>query len=110
MHHKEPTTLLYPLCHPRYHAALGLIVTACFIMQAVGCVHQSASSAPPSRIEQSDKAKTVEKKSPIQKEKRSAASVEKSPGKKPEQLEEPNPDAFTPPPPLKPPTFGGAGG
>ena len=128
MHQHELQASPYTTPLLRCFASLRVLATACFMMQAVGCVHQSADHAPspqksptvekqaspnaaqPSRMEQSDKAQTIDKKSSIQKEKRSAASTEKNPGKKPEQPEEQNPEAFTPPPPLKPPTFGGAGG
>jgi len=70
----------------------------------------SPGSSQSSRTEQSDKAKTVEKKSPVLKEKKSTASTDNSPGKKPDQSEESSTDTFAPPAPLKPPTFGGAGG
>lgn len=128
MHQYELQGSPYTTPRFRYFASLRVLATACFMMHAVGCVHQSANQAPsapksptvekqaspsaaqPSRMEQSDKSKTIEKKSSIQKEKRSTASAEKNPGKKPEQPEEQSPEVFTPPPPLKPPTFGGAGG
>lgn len=117
--------------NPRTHpcllnfASLRVIATACFIMHAAGCAHQTAGRTPvpqkspamekqaapgaiqPSRLEQPDKARTVERKS---KEKKPTASTDKIPDKKEEQPEEISSDTLIPPPPLKPPTFGGAGG
>ena len=108
-----------------YLSNLRIFATTCFMMQAVGSIQQTAehtstpSKSPgvekhatpdtgqPSRMEQSDKTKSVEKKPPAQKEKKSPVVIEKNPIKKPE---EPKTDTFAPPPPLKPPTFGGAGG
>lgn len=102
-----------------------LIGAACFILYTVGCVHQpvertSAPKPPPTiekqaspnvtqppRVDQPDKAKSVEKKS---KGRKSAASTDTTPGKKLEQEEESGADTLVPPPPLRPPTFGGAGG
>ncbi len=106
-------------------ARLRLIVPACFLLYVAGCAHQTpdrtpapqkppvmekqvspgASQAP--NVEQPEKPRAVEKKS---KEKKSTAASDRIPDKKLEQLEEPSSDTFVPPPPLKPPTFGGAGG
>jgi len=69
--------------------------------------HAAPGTEPPLRTEQPDKTMAVEKKSPVQKEKKSPAAIEKNPVKKPE---EPKTDTFVPPSPVKPPTFGGAGG
>jgi hypothetical protein len=109
----------------RYFASLSMIATTYVMMHALGCAHQSADhaspgpksttvekqlpsgSAQPRRLEQSDKPKAVEKKL---KEKKATASTEKAPGKKPEQPDESGSDSLAPPAPLKPATFGGAGG
>lgn len=118
---------VFPYALPSLLTFSGLraVAAACFIFYAFGCMHQPVerTSAPtkspamekqaspgarqPSRLEQPDKARTVEKKS---KEKKSAASTDTMPGKKLEQEEESSADTLVPPPPLKPPTFGGAGG
>ena len=129
MHHQhEPQLIPSTVLHLRYSASLRLLATAYFMMHAVGCVHQPAeqttsphkspamekpaspASIQPSHIEQPDKTKSAEKKPALLKEKKSTASAEKKLDKGPEQPEEPNPDTFAPPPPLKPPKFGGAGG
>ncbi len=128
MHQNEPHVSAPVSPRLRYVASLSMIATACFMMQALGCAHQPADhattpsksptvekhlpsgSSQPSRTEQSDKAKAVEKKSPASKEKKAAAATEKTPGKKSEQSEEAGADTLAPPPPLKPATFGGAGG
>ena len=128
MHQHEIQALFHPVLHLRCFAGLRVIATACFMMHAVGCAHQTTEQAPsshksptvekqsapgsaqPSRLEQQDKAKTTDKKSPAPKEKKSTASTDKTPGKKLEQSEESSTDTFAPPAPLKPPTFGGAGG
>jgi hypothetical protein len=128
MHHQhEPRVIPPTVLHLRYFTGLRVLATAYFMVHAVGCVHQPTEQMPsphksptlekpsspvsaPSRIEQPDRAKTVEKKPSTLKEKKSTASAEKKPGKKPEQPEEPDTDTFTPPPPLRPPIFGGAGG
>jgi len=109
MRHKSPATLPHPIHHPRYHAALGLIVTACFMLQAIGCAHSTTEQTPsPSKsttkgkAEQPDNTKAVEKKS--------SAATDNTPGKKQELPGKSSTDTFAPPPPLKPPTFGGAGG
>lgn len=116
--------------HLRLIAPLWAIATACLVMQAVGCTHPGSErtafppqpravekqAAPgagqPSRLEQLDRTKAVEKKSPATREKKSAVPTEKSPEKKLESTGESgtSTDTLTPPPPLKPPTFGGAGG
>ena len=114
--------------HPPYHlifARLRVIVPTCCLLYAAGCAHQTAERMPappkPPAIEKQvlpdatraplgdhpDKARAVERKS---KEKKSTAVTDKIPDKKLEQAEEPGSDTFIPPPPLKPPTFGGAGG
>lgn len=118
-------TAIAPL---RYFASLQVIAAACFMMQATGCVHRAAEepSAPqrsravekqaPSgstqtpHVEQPEKARAAEKKSPVLKDKKSATSAGKAPGRKSDQPEESPTDTFVPPPPLKPPAFGGAGG
>jgi hypothetical protein len=128
MYQHEPQDIPRTAPRVRYLASLRVFATACFMMQAVGCAYQATEQTPsphksptaekpappgsaqPSRIEQSDKAKTVEKKSPAAKEKKSTAATDKTPGKKLDQPEESATDTFAPPPPLKPPTFGGAGG
>jgi hypothetical protein len=94
---------------------------ACCLLQAPGCMHrpEPASPAPKpataekpgtSRPAGSQAAEQSEKKPSAQKEKKTAVSSEKKPGKKPEQPEESGQDMPAPPPPLRPPTFGGAGG
>lgn len=125
MHPHQPQGLPRTAPRLRYFSSLRVFATACFMMQAVGCIHQTAERAPapskspgveksaapdagqPSRLEQSDKTQAVEKKLPLQKEKKSPVAIEKNPVKKPERS---STDTFAPPPPLKPPTFGGAGG
>jgi hypothetical protein len=126
-HQQKPQINPPTVLHLRYFAGLRVLATAYFMVHTVGCVHQSTEHTPsshksptmekpaspasaPSRIEQSDRAKTVEKKPATLKEKKSAASAEKKAGKKPEQPEEAGTDTLTPPPPLRPPIFGGAGG
>jgi len=116
-----------PHIHPCFPncAILRVIVTGCFLMSAAGCAHRTAEHAPaPSKppaiekhlspdatqaphVEQPDKPRGVERKS---KEKKSTAATDKIPDKRLEQPEESSSDTFVPPPPLKPPTFGGAGG
>jgi hypothetical protein len=109
----------------RYFANLSMIAITYVMMHALGCAHQSADhaspgptsttvekqlpsgSAQPRRLEQSDKPKAVEKKL---KEKKATAATEKTPGKKTEPSEEAGSETLAPPPPLKPATFGGAGG
>jgi hypothetical protein len=124
---QEPQIIPQTVHHLRYFAGLRVLATAYFMVHAVGCVHQSPEQSPPthksptmetpaspasapSRIEQPDRARTVEKKPSTLKEKKSTVSAEKKPDKKPEQPEEPGSDTLTPPPPLRPPIFGGAGG
>lgn len=130
MPHIEPMTPPHALPNPGDLTNLRLALTACFLMQAAGCVHGTAEQAPaptkpsnvgkqaapasavsappggppqqPAHAEQFEKAKTAERKLPAIKEKKS--------DKKSEQSQESNTDEFIPPPPLKPPTFGGAGG
>jgi hypothetical protein len=110
---------------------LRLFVAAVFMLQGTGCLHTASEQKPaqrksstvekqapssptsspgPARIEPSEKPKTVEKKAPAMKEKKPAVSAEKGPDRKQGQADETNPDIFVPPPPTKPPTFGGAGG
>ncbi len=116
-HHPSPGLLNF--AHPR------LVVAACCLLYAAGCAHQTAERTPvpqkppviekpvlpeatqAPQVEQPDKARAVERKT---KEKKSTAVTDKLPDKKLEQPEEPSSDTFVPPPPLKPPTFGGAGG
>lgn len=117
IHHPHPSLLNF--------ARLRVIVTACFMLYASGCAHQAAERTPAPKkppviekqvlpvatqapqVEQPAKPRAVERKS---KEKKSTAATDRIPGKKLEQPEEPSSDTFVPPPPLKPPTFGGAGG
>jgi hypothetical protein len=68
-----------------------------------------AAAIPPS-LEQSNKTKSVESKPRVPREKKSLVPAEKNLDKKLEQTQEPSSDTFAPPPPLRPPTFGGAGG
>jgi len=122
------------MVHPEFpfHPSLGqhrLFTTglrflfACYLLQTVGCLHHqpepttpaskpgtSSPAAGPQRAEQSEKDKLSEKRPSAQKEKKTATSAEKKPSKKPDQPDESVPDMPAPPPPLKPPTFGGAGG
>ena len=117
MPHIPPVRLFIP--------GLRVMAPACILLLVVGCAHQTAERTPasqkspvmekqaspaatqPSRMEQPDKAKTVEKKS---RDKKSTTSTDSTPDKKMEQPEEASADTFVPPPPLRPPTFGGAGG
>jgi flagellum-specific peptidoglycan hydrolase FlgJ len=129
MHHQHEPRVISPIAfHLRYFASLRVLATAYFMMHAIGCVHQSTEqtssshksptvekpaspvSTQPPRIEQLGKTKSAEKKPSTLKEKKSTASAEKSPNEKPEQPEEPDTDTLVPPPPLRPPIFGGAGG
>ena len=71
---------------------------------------QTIEPSQPQRAEQPEKGKLSEKKPSVLKEKKAAVSAEKKPTKKPEQPSEAELDMPVPPPPLKPPTFGGAGG
>lgn len=122
---KEFTTLSLPAQRHRLDASLSFLVVTCFIVQTAGCMMRATeqTSSPPKSsttdkqpvatphpADPSGKAKSVEKKTPIAKEKKSPASAETKPGKKPEQPAESSADTFAPPPPLRPPTFGGAGG
>lgn len=111
-------------CFPN-RAGLGLLAVVCLVLHSTGCAHQPADhgpvpqkphaiekQAPPAatqqpRIEQPDKAKTAEKKS---REKKPVASPDKASDTKPEQPTESSTDTFVPPPPQRPPSFGGAGG
>jgi hypothetical protein len=109
---------------------LRMIAAACVMVQAIGCAHQTAERTPaappsrmvdtpasptpvqPSRTEPPDRARAVEKKTPVVKDKQSTATSDRVPERK---LESPNEsgtgiETLAPPPPLKPPTFGGAGG
>lgn len=113
---------------PSHAAVFRALAAACFVMQAAGCAHEAAERpAPPQksragekpsapaapqapRAEQTDKSKTAEKKPAVSREKKPAASADRPSGRKPEQAEESSADTFAPPPPLRPPTFGGAGG
>jgi hypothetical protein len=126
MHLKELTAVPLPVRRHRLDASLNFFVATCFLVQTIGCVHQAAEqrssprkssttdgqpAATPQPLDPSGKPKSAEKKTSVAKEKKSPASVEAKPGKKQEQSEEePNADTFAPPPPLRPPTFGGAGG
>lgn len=103
-----------------HRPGLGLIAAVCLVLHSAGCAHHAADhgpapqkhqatdkQAPPAATQQPDKARTVEKKP---KEKKPAASADKASDKKLEQPEESGTDTFVPPPPLRPPAFGGAGG
>jgi len=120
MHHQHESQTIPPTVRQcRYYAGIRVLATAYFMMHTAGCVHHPTEQTPsshkspameksaspasaPARIEQPGKAKIVEKKP--------ATLIEKKSDKKPEQPEEPGTDTFTPPPPLRPPIFGGAGG
>jgi len=91
------------------------LIGVCFIAQALGCAHQTTEPASPthkpsvlekrgasSPADASQSVKPATQRQPVQKEKK--------PGNQPESSQEPTTDTFIPPPPLKPPTFGGAGG
>ena len=135
--HKSQTLPPHPALYAR--CCLRLFVVTVFMLLAVGCLHQPPEQPTPSRtipavekrttpastpsvpsagspaqpqprVEQPDKSKTGEKKSPNTKEKKATASTDRGPSKKLERAEEPSADTFAPPPPTKPPTFGGAGG
>ena len=99
------------------------------MMQVIGCAHKPAEQAPAKhkppaaesqvpptpqqqapRVELPGKARPVEKKLPALKEKSLAPSTSRTPEKKLDPQEESGSDTLVPPPPLKPPTFGGAGG
>ena len=69
-----------------------------------------AGGASPAPSEQPDKTQPAEKKASGLKEKKPAATVGKTPKKKSSPPEEASSEAPAPPVPLKPPTFGGAGG
>lgn len=110
-----------PLSGLRYRLDTGLrfLVVTCFIVQTVGCLHRAPeqtssphkpAAAIPPPPEQPNKAKSVESKPRVSREKKSLVPAEKNPDKKLEQTQDPNTDIFVPPPPLRPPTFGGAGG
>lgn len=111
----------FPISGSRYRLDTGLrfLVMTSFIVQTVGCLHHAPeqTSSPhkpaasvPSSPEQSNKTKSVESKPRATTEKKPSVSAEKYPNKKPAQPPEPNTDTLAPPPPLKPPIFGGAGG
>ena len=108
--------------------SLRLLFTCC-LLQAPGCLHRppepatpaskpttadkpgaSQPTAGPQTVEQSEKDKPSDKRPSAQKEKKTAVSAEKKPTKRPELPDESISDTLAPPPPLKPPTFGGAGG
>jgi cell division protein FtsN len=125
MRPKEFTALPGPVQRHRRDASLNFLAATCFIVQTIGCMHQvPEQTSSPSKssstgkqpvatshpADMSSKVKSVEKRTPVTKEKRSPAATDAKPDTKPEQPEEPNADAFAPPPPLRPPTFGGAGG
>jgi hypothetical protein len=129
MHQHTPDDIPHQAPTFRYQAGFHVLATACVMMQMFGCIHRPDEQTPathkpptagtqvppspkqqPPRVEQPDKAKTVEKKSPSLKEKKSAPLTLTPSGKKPEQTEGAGSDTLIPPPPLKPPTFGGAGG
>jgi hypothetical protein len=103
-----------------HRPGIGLVAAVCLMLHSAGCAHHSADRGPvpqkhqtiekqasPAATQQPDKARTVEKKP---KEKTPAASADKASEKKLEQPEESGTDPFVPPPPLRPPSFGGAGG
>lgn len=103
----------------RLDTRLCFLVATCFIVQTVGCLHHAPeqTSSPdkpaaeiPSPPEQPGKTKSVESKPRVSREKKSLAPAEKQFDKKLKQPQEPSTDTFAPPPPLRPPTFGGAGG
>lgn len=111
----------------RHHLDAGLrfLAATCFIVQTVGCLHHtSEQTAPPHKpvtadkpavaiplpLEQPNKTKSVESKPRVLREKKALVPAEKNPDKKLDQTQESSPDIFVPPPPLRPPTFGGAGG
>ena len=126
MHLKEFAEFPLPAQRHRLDASLSFLVATCFIVQTIGCMHHATEQTPsprkssttdkqPSVTQRSadpsgNKAKSVEKRIPAAKEKKSPASAEVQLDTKPEQPEESNADVFAPPPPLRPPTFGGAGG
>jgi len=126
MHLEEFTESPLPAQQHRLDASLSFLVATCFIVQTIGCMHHASeqTSSPrkssttdkqPASTQRSadpsdNKAKSVERRIPVAKEKKSPASSEAKPDTKLEQPEESNADAFAPPPPLRPPTFGGAGG
>jgi hypothetical protein len=111
----------FPLSGLRYRLGTGLrfLVVTCFIVQIVGCMHHATeqtssphkpAAAIPSPSEQPSKTKSVESKPRVPREKKPSVAAEKYPDKKPEQPQEPSTDTLVPPPPLRQPTFGGAGG
>lgn len=129
MHHRTPDDMPHPAPPFRYLAGFHVLATACVMMQVIGCAHRPAeqtpaahkpptagTQVPPSsqqqspRVEHPGKAKTVEKKPPALKEKKAGSSTSTPSDRKLEQPEGAGSDTFIPPPPLKPPTFGGAGG
>ena len=125
MHLKEFTESPLLAQRHRLDASLSFLVATCFIVQTIGCMHQAPEQTPSPRkssttdkqpsvtqrsADPSGKAKSVERRIPVAKEKKSPASSEAQPDAKLEQPEESNADTFAPPPPLRPPTFGGAGG
>ena len=110
-----------PLSGLRYRRDTGLrfLIVTCFIVQTAGCLHHAPeqtssphkpAAAIPSSPEQPGKTKSVESKPRVSREKKSLVPAEKNQDKKLEQTQEPSTDTFVPPPPLRPPTFGGAGG
>ncbi len=117
----------YPLSGLRYRLDAGLrfLAVTCFIVQTVGCLHHTpeqttlphkpATTGKPAAVipsppDQPDKTKSVESKPRVSREKKSLVPAEKYPDKKPEQSQDPSTDTLVPPPPLRQPTFGGAGG
>jgi hypothetical protein len=69
-----------------------------------------APSTAPAQAEQLDKSRQAEKKAIIPKDKKAATATDKSSTRKTAPQEAPHQDPMAPPAPLKPPTFGGAGG
>lgn len=126
----NPAFLFRPLPGQRRLCTTSFrLLFICCLLQAPGCMHRPPEpttpapqpttadkpgafrpTAGPQAVEQSEKDKPSDKRPSAQKEKKTAVSAEKKPGKQPEQPNESGPDMPAPPPPLKPPTFGGAGG
>lgn len=119
--------LACPLSGLRYRLGTSLcfLIVTCFIVQTVGCLHHAPeqtssphkpattdkpAAAIPSPPEQPNKTKPVESKPRVSRERKPVVSDAKNPDMKLEQAQEPSTDTLTPPPPLRQPTFGGAGG
>lgn len=96
---------LHPRTLPSGVARLGLFLLSCLLaLQFIGCTHSSTDKSGKKGTQFSSPVDPTERK--FQREKKLTPVAEKRPGSTVDASIDPS----EPPPPSRPPTFGGAGG